>query len=114
MVDRRALPVVLKIKSDFLGALSHPVRLAIIEELKSGESSVGRMVERLQVEQSSLSKHLAILRNAGVVISRQHGTTVQYSIRDRDIFLVLRPIAQILKKRMEESLAVFAALGKPR
>ena len=112
MVNRRSLDVVFKIKADFLGALSHPVRLAVIEELKAGESSVSRLVDRLQVEQSSLSKHLAILRGAGILVSRQQKTTVLYSIRDRDIFLVLRPIAQILRKRMEESQAVLAVLGK--
>lgn len=113
IVDRRSLDVVFKIKADFLGALSHPVRLAVIEELKNGESSVSRLVERLQVEQSSLSKHLAILRAAGILVSRPRKTTVLYSIRDRKIFQVLRPIAQILRKRMEESQAVLANLGKP-
>ncbi|MBI4346568.1 MAG: winged helix-turn-helix transcriptional regulator [Elusimicrobia bacterium] len=105
--------MVLKIKADFLGALSHPVRLAIIEELREGSSSVGRMVERLRVEQSSLSKHLAILRHAGIVDSRREKATVRYSIRDRDIFRVLRPIAQILRKRMEEGRSVLARLGRP-
>lgn len=105
--------MVLKIKADFLAALANPVRLAAIEELRAGESPVGRMVERLGVEQSSLSKHLAILRHAGIVVSRKRKSTVLYSIRDREIFRVLRPIAQILRKRMEESRAVFARLGRP-
>ncbi|HEX4047316.1 MAG TPA: metalloregulator ArsR/SmtB family transcription factor [Elusimicrobiota bacterium] len=104
--------MVLKIKADFLGALSNPVRLAIIEELRSGGSSVGRLADRLRVEQSIVSKHLAVLRHAGIVVSRQDKTTVFYSIRDKDIFLVLRPIAQILRKRMEESRALFARLGR--
>ena len=112
MAIKEKLDVVLKIKADFLAALASPVRLAVIEELRGGESSVGRMVERLQVEQSSLSKHLAILRHAGIVVSRQHRNTAQYSIRDREIFRILRPIAQILRKRMDESRAVFARLGR--
>ncbi|MDE1975676.1 MAG: helix-turn-helix transcriptional regulator [Elusimicrobia bacterium] len=71
------------------------------------------MAERLQVEQSSLSKHLAILRRAGIVVSRKRKSAVLYSIRDREIFRVLRPIAQILRKRMEESRMIFARLGRP-
>ncbi|MDE2314234.1 MAG: winged helix-turn-helix transcriptional regulator [Elusimicrobia bacterium] len=113
MFKREHLDMVLKIKADFLGALANPVRLAIIEELRGGESSVGRMAERLQVEQSSLSKHLAILRRAGIVVSRKRKSAVLYSIRDREIFRVLRPIAQILRKRMEESRMIFARLGRP-
>ena len=51
--------MVFKIKADFLKALAHPARLAIIEYLKRGEASVGQMVKDLGLEQSGLSKHLA-------------------------------------------------------
>ncbi len=106
------MDTVFKVKADYLSALANPARLAVIEELKSGESSVGRLVERLRIEQSSLSKHLAILRRAGVLVSRQHKTTVFYSIRDRRIFQVLRPISEMLRKQMEESRAILARLGR--
>src|SRR5579863_3786834 len=95
--------LVFKIKADFLKCLAHPARLAIIEYLKSKEASVGQMVQALQVEQSGLSKHLSLLRQAGIVSSRPEGVTVYYSIRDKDIFLVLRPIAEILRKKLQES-----------
>jgi ArsR family transcriptional regulator len=104
--------LVFRIKADFLKCLAHPARLAVIERLKSGERSVGQLVEDLGVEQSSLSKHLATLRQAGIVTARQDGANVHYSIRDRDIFLVLRPIAEILRKRLEESTKVLTHLGK--
>lgn len=104
--------LVFRIKADFLKSLGHPVRLAVIEHLKSRESSVGRMVAALGVEQSSLSKHLSILRQAGIVISRQERVTVFYSIRDRDIFSVLRPISEILRKRLADSHRLLRHLGK--
>jgi DNA-binding transcriptional ArsR family regulator len=50
--------MVFKIKADFLRALSHPVRLKIIEYLKTEEASVGKLGQELGVEQSSLSRHL--------------------------------------------------------
>lgn len=104
--------LVFKIKADFLKALAHPVRLEIVEHLKSREASVGEMVRDLGVEQSSLSKHLALLRQAGILVSRQERVTVYYSIRDKDIFQILRPIAEILRKRLAESQAILAQLGK--
>jgi DNA-binding transcriptional ArsR family regulator len=104
--------IVFKIKADFLKCLAHPLRLAIIEYLKNGEASVGEMVEKLCVEQSALSKHLSILRQSGVLTSRQKKVTVFYSIRDRDIYHVLRPIAEIIRKKLQESQAVLAHLGK--
>ncbi|MBI4369516.1 MAG: winged helix-turn-helix transcriptional regulator [Elusimicrobia bacterium] len=104
--------LIFKIKADFFKALAHPIRLAIIEHLKNGEKSVGHMVQALVVEQSGLSKHLAILRQAGIVTSRQEKVTVYYSIRDKDIFQVLRPISEILRKKLEESQRVLIHLGK--
>src|ERR1700733_5552103 len=94
--------LVFKIKADFLSALAHPLRLAVIEYLKDKESSVGQMVKELGIEQSSLSKHLAILRQAGIVRSRQEKVTVYYSVRDRDIFKVLQPIVEMLRKKFRE------------
>lgn len=104
--------LVFKIKADFLKSLAHPVRLAIIEHLKTRESSVGEMVNALAIEQSSLSKHLSILRQAGILRSRQEKVTVYYSIRDKDIFRVLRPISEILRKKLQESQAALDHLGE--
>ena len=104
--------LVFKIKADFLKSLAHPIRLEIIEYLKSKEASVGEMVKELRVEQSGLSKHLAILRQAGILSSRQEKVTVYYSIRDRDIFNVLRPIAEILRKKLSESTEVLTHLAR--
>ncbi len=104
--------LVFKIKADFLKSLAHPIRLEIIEYLKKKEASVGAMVKELGVEQSGLSKHLAILRQAGILASRQEKVTVFYSVRDHDIFNVLRPIAEILRKKLSESAAVLEQLGR--
>ncbi|MBI3289446.1 MAG: winged helix-turn-helix transcriptional regulator [Elusimicrobia bacterium] len=104
--------LIFKIKADFLKSLAHPARLEIIEYLKTRESSVGEMVKKLGIEQSGLSKHLSLLKQAGILRSRQVKVTVFYSIRDRDIFNVLRPIAEILRKKLEESGKVLAHLGR--
>lgn len=104
--------MVYKVKADFLKALGHPIRLKIVEALKHGEKSVGGLVKQLEVEQSSLSRHLLALRNAGILKSRQERTTVYYGIRDYGIFHVLRPIAMMLRKKFKESERVLATLGK--
>lgn len=104
--------MVYKVKADFLRAVSYPIRLKIIEVLKDGEKSVGILVKSLSVEQSTLSRHLLALREAGILTSRQERTTVYYAIRDHDIFKILRPIAVILRKQFKESERVLATLGK--
>ena len=104
--------MVFRIKADFLRSLAHPARLAIIEYLKKGEASVGQMVKDLNMEQSGLSKHLATLRQAGILSSRQEKVSVYYFIKDRDIYKILRPIAEILRKKLKESEIVLSQLGK--
>lgn len=104
--------LVFKIKADFLRALAHPVRLEILEFLRQGEASVGRMVAEFGVEQSAISKHLAVLRQAGLVVARHEKATVYYSVRDRAIYLILRPIARILSKRLQDSRAVLDRLSR--
>ncbi|PIQ86003.1 MAG: transcriptional regulator [Candidatus Omnitrophica bacterium CG11_big_fil_rev_8_21_14_0_20_45_26] len=101
-----------KIKADFLKGLAHPIRLQVIEYLKNGEASVGKLVKVLGVEQSNLSRHLATLRELGILEARQEKTTVYYSIHDHDIFKILRPVAEVLKKKLKRSEKLLASLGK--
>jgi len=103
---------VFKLKSDFLKALAHPGRLRILEALKNGEASVGQLVKRLEMEQSGLSKHLNLLKQVGILSSRQEKVTVYYSIRDMEVFSVLRPVNQILKRKLLESHKALGHLGK--
>ena len=104
--------MVFKIKADFLKGLAHPIRLQVIEYLKKGEASVGKLVQALGVEQSNLSRHLATLRDLGILEARQEKTTVYYSIHDHDIFKVLRPIAELLKQKLKRSTKLLEQLGK--
>jgi len=104
--------MVFKIKADFLKGLAHPIRLQIIENLKNGEVSVGKLVQVLGVEQSNLSRHLAILRDLGVLEARQEKTTVYYNIHDHDIFEVLKPVAEFLRRKLRKSEKILESLGK--
>lgn len=104
--------MVFAIKADFLKSLAHPARLAVIEYLKEGEATVGQMVKDLVIEQTGLSKHLGTLRQAGILSSRHEKANVFYAVKDRDIFLVLRPIAEILRKKLQESERMLGVLGK--
>lgn len=104
--------LVFKIKADLLKSLGHPSRLAVLEYLKDKEASVGEMVTKLGIEQSGLSKHLSILKQAGILSSRQEKATVIYSVRDRDVFVVLRTISEILMKKFREGENVLHGLSR--
>lgn len=61
-------------------ALGHPARLRIAEELASGERCVADLVNLVELGWSTVSRHLGVLRAAGVVRDEKRGTQVFYSL----------------------------------
>ena len=64
-----------------LKVLAHPTRLFIVDELGRGERCVCELTEMVGADVSTVSKHLALLRNAGVVQDEKRGAQVYYSLR---------------------------------
>ena len=89
-----------QLKSEFFKALAHPLRIRILDELRSGEIGVNALGARLDVEQSSLSQQLAILRSRNLVITRKEGLNVFYSISDPEIFRLLDVAKKIFNRQL--------------
>ena len=75
--------------SDFLKALSHEARLAILCLLLDGEKSVGDIEELLQLRQSTVSQQLARLREDHLVRVRRDGKSVYYSVSRPEVIEVM-------------------------
>ena len=75
--------------SDLMKLLSHPHRLMILCKLNEGESSVGELAEKIGINQSPLSQHLARMRHEGVVEARREAQTVYYSLAGEEIRAVI-------------------------
>ena len=101
-----------KIQTDYIKALAHPLRLQLIDFLKKGEQNVGNIVKVVGIQQSSLSRHLTILKEVGILRARQQGLMIYYSIEDQDIFKILHPMRQLLCKRLKKTEAALSSLGK--
>ena len=71
----------LEIRARTLKALAHPSRLLAIEELAEGERCVCELVDLIGSDFSTVSKHLAVLRNAGLVATSKRGSQVFYRLR---------------------------------
>lgn len=67
-------------------AFAEATRLAILQELKSGEAGVSEIVDRLTTSQANVSKQLKLLHDAGIVSRRKQGTQVLYRIADPMVF----------------------------
>ena len=88
-------------KASIFQALSHPTRIAILEVLRDGELSARAIQEKLGVEQSNLSQHLAILRSRQIVANRKDGNQVFYSIRNP----VLLEVLDVMRRYFQTNLA---------
>lgn len=61
-------------------AMAHPTRLFILEMLKEKEHCVCELQELIHSDMSTVSKHLSVLRNAGIITSRKHNNLVIYRL----------------------------------
>jgi ArsR family transcriptional regulator len=67
-------------------ALSDPLRVRLLDQLRDGEQTVNALAEQLDAGQQNVSKHLAVLADAGMVARRKEGTHVHYRIADEAVF----------------------------
>lgn len=75
-----------RFKSTIYHAFSDPIRLEIITYLRDGEKCVCEIVPHLNLIQPLISRHLKILKDAGIIRCRKDGTKRLYSIVDQRIF----------------------------
>ena len=76
--------------SEIIKALSHPARLEIIDRLEENGCNVSKIQKNLGLPQSTISQHLKILRNAGIIKSRREGTKVCYEIEIKEVRRIIR------------------------
>lgn len=69
--------------SALLQTLAEPTRLRVVEALRDGELAVNEIVDRVDIRQSGVSRHLRILHDGGFVQSRADGQRRLYSLRPR-------------------------------
>ncbi|MBD2481688.1 MULTISPECIES: ArsR/SmtB family transcription factor [Planktothrix] len=87
-------------KADFFKVLSNPVRIQILDTLRLGEKSVNDIAQWIEVEASSVSQQLAILRRYNLVKARRQGNYIFYSIRDPAIFKVLDAALEVFNNHL--------------
>ncbi len=65
-----------KVRADILKAMAHPIRLLLVDALSKGDRCVNELNELADVDQSSISRHLAQLKKVGIVSERKEGVRV--------------------------------------
>lgn len=81
-------------------ALGDPMRLRLLQALRTGERSVGDLAERTGGGQANVSKHLQVLLQQGYVDRRKEGTTTWYRITDPEVFTMCELVCGGLEEEL--------------
>lgn len=97
-------------KAEFFRMLGHPVRIRVLELLQDGPMPVRGLLAAIEVEPSSLSQQLAVLRRSGIVSSTRDGSTVVYALAGGDVADLMRAARRILTEMLAGQNELLAEL----
>lgn len=97
-------------KADFFKALSHPLRIRILEILSTGEKSVNEIQEIIGSSGSTVSQQLSVLRAKNIVIGTKDGKRVVYSLRDPAIVDLLNVAKELFNNHLIDTLSMYEEL----
>ncbi|MGZ4333793.1 MAG: ArsR/SmtB family transcription factor [Gaiellaceae bacterium] len=80
--------------------LGEPMRVRLIDRLRDGEATVGELSEALSASQQNVSKHLAVLTDAGVLGRRKEGNFVYYRIVDQGVFALCEDVCGSVQEQL--------------
>ena len=87
-------------------ALAEPTRIKILDRLREGEATVQELTEVIGSTQQNVSKHLGVLRQAGIVRRRRDGNYVHYWIADPGVFSLCEDVCGSVRRQLDELRAV--------
>jgi ArsR family transcriptional regulator len=106
------IPADLAQRAKVFKALGHPSRLLMVEALGRGELCVCELQELVGSDMSTISKHLSVLKEAGVVEDERRGTSIYYSLRMRCVSSFLSCVSRFFDQQLEEQFQYLEDLRK--
>lgn len=99
-------------KAELFRALGHPARIRVLELLSQRDHAVHELLANIQVEPSSLSQQLAVLRRAGLVTQRREGATVIYSVAVPEVSALLLAARTVLGRVLADQQSLATELSE--
>ena len=87
----------------YFRTLSEPTRLQILNLLRRGERNVGELADLCGYTSANISRHLAILTQAGLVARESRGTAVYYRIADESVYALCDLVCGAIARRVESA-----------
>lgn len=90
-------------------ALGDPLRVRLVDQLRSGELTVNELADRVGASQQNVSRHLVVLTDAGVLGRRKEGIRVHYRIVDEGVLALCEQVCGSLQAHVAALAAVVDA-----
>ena len=92
--------------------IGEPMRIKLLDQLRSGESTVLALTAAVGASQQNVSKHLGVLHDAGIVARRKEGTQVYYRVVDSGVFELCETVCGSVQRQVAELNAIFEGAGR--
>lgn len=110
-MDPRLKHEIYELHARLCKALADPKRLLIINALRDGPKAVGELTTELELSQSNVSQHLAVLRERGVVGAAREGNNVYYSLRDQRVVAALDLLREVMAAQLNRRSELQEVVG---
>ncbi len=101
-------------RAKIIKAMAHSSRLFIIEELSKHECCVNELTEMIGADTSTVSKHLSVLKNAGLVTDEKRANSIFYNLRVPCIMQFMGCVEDVLSANAKQHNEILKCCKKPR
>lgn len=101
---------ILRLHSQICAGLADPTRILLLYALREGPTSVGALAEELGLPQPTVSRHLKVLRERGLVVARREGANVFYTVADDRVLQALDTLRAVLADLLARRASLAEAL----
>lgn len=92
----------LQLRANIIKSLSHPARLLVVQTLAEGERCVCELTELIGSDMSTVSKHLSLLKNAGIIQDEKRSNKVYYKLKTPCILNFFQCVERVLEESRHE------------
>jgi DNA-binding transcriptional ArsR family regulator len=111
MVNPTLKQEIMQLEADFCAALSDPTRIFILYALNEAPLNVTELTHELSLPQPTISRHLKVLRERGLVYTQRQGTVITYHLTDQRIIQAMDLLRSAMRDRLTQRANLMTELG---
>jgi DNA-binding transcriptional ArsR family regulator len=111
MVNPTLKQEIMALEADFCAALSDPTRIFVLYALNESPLNVTELTNELALPQSTISRHLKVLRERGLVFTERQGTVITYHLADQRVIQAMDLLRSAMRDRLTQRARLVNELG---